>query len=141
MNRDYDKKVSHEIFETIHRQSLNLKHLLDELLDLSHIEARAEKDFYMVKQSIQDLLLQSCAEAEGAFNGRKVVVHSSGHWPILSFDIDKMRQVFNNLLSNGFKYSPENENVILETSQREKNRNMPFGVRLNIRHWFRRIAR
>ncbi|WP_026843752.1 PAS domain-containing protein [Brumicola pallidula] len=128
MNRDYDKKMSHEIFETIHRQSLNLKHLLDELLDLSRIEARAGKDFYMVKQSLQDLLIQSCAEAEGAFNGRKVEVQSLGHWPILSFDIDKMRQVFNNLLNNGFKYSPGNKNVILKTSQREKNGNMQFGV-------------
>jgi PAS domain S-box-containing protein len=128
MNREYDKETSHEIFETIHRQSLNLKHLLDELLDLSRIEARAGKDFYMVKQSLQALLMQSCAEAEGAFNGRKIEVQSSEYWPLLSFDIDKMRQVFNNLFSNGFKYSPVNENVILKTSQREKNGSMQFGV-------------
>nr|WP_297349070.1 PAS domain-containing protein [uncultured Glaciecola sp.] len=128
MNREYDKKMSHEIFETIHRQSVNLKRLLDELLDLSRIEARAGKSFHMVQQSLKELLNESCAEAEGAFNGRKIEVQSSEYWPLLSFDIDKMRQVFNNLFSNAFKYSPKNENVILKKSQREKNGSIQFGV-------------
>jgi len=128
MNRDYDKKTSYDIFETIHRQSLNLKKLLDELLDLSRIEARAGKDFYMNNHSLKELVKQSCIEAEGAFKGRKVDIQSSGFWPVISCDIDKMRQVFNNLLSNGFKYSPENEKVLLKTSEREKNGNRQFGV-------------
>jgi PAS domain S-box-containing protein len=128
MNRDYDKKTSHEIFETIHRQSLNLKKLLDELLDLSRIEARAGKDFYMDNHSLKELVEQSCVEAEGAFKGRKIEVKSTGSWPVISCDIDKMRQVFNNLLSNSFKYSPKNEKVRLKTSEREKNGIRQFGV-------------
>jgi signal transduction histidine kinase len=34
MVREYDKETSHKIFDIIHRQSLHLKCLLDELLDL-----------------------------------------------------------------------------------------------------------
>ena len=128
LNRDYDKKMTHEIIETIHRQSLNLKHLLDELLDLSRIEARAAKDFYMVTDSLEEIVKQSCVEAEGAFNGRNVEIELLEDWPLLSFDIEKMRQVFRNLLSNGFKYSPHNEKVLLKTSEREKNENRQFGV-------------
>jgi PAS domain S-box-containing protein len=128
MTREYDENTSNEIFETIHRQSLNLKRLLDELLDLSRIEAMAGKDFNLQKQSLKELLKQSCAEAEGAFNGRKIEIKSSEYWPLLSFDIDKMRQVFNNLLSNAFKYSPESENVTLKTSQRKKNGSAQFGI-------------
>jgi signal transduction histidine kinase len=128
MNRDYDKKTSSEIFETIHRQSQNLKKLLDELLDLSRIEARAGKDFYMHNHSLEELIKQSCDEVEGAFKGRKVDIQSTGLWPIISCDIDKIRQVFNNLLSNSFKYSPENENVLLQTSEREQNGIRHFGI-------------
>jgi PAS domain S-box-containing protein len=128
MNRDYDKKTSSEIFETIHRQSQNLKKLLDELLDLSRIEARAGKDFYMHNHSLEELIKQSCDEVEGAFKGRKVDIQSTGFWPIISCDIDKIRQVFNNLLSNSFKYSPENENVLLQTSEREQNGIRHFGI-------------
>jgi signal transduction histidine kinase len=39
-----------------------------------------------------------------------------------------MRQVLSNLLSNRFKYLPENEIVILQTSEREKNGYRQFGV-------------
>jgi PAS domain S-box-containing protein len=128
LSRDYDKMMTHGMIETIHRQSLNLKHLLDELLDLSRIEARAAKDFYMVSDSLEEIVKQSCVEAEGAFNGRKVDIQLLEIWPILSFDIEKMRQVFRNLLSNGFKYSPENEKVLLKTSEREFNNDKQFGV-------------
>ena len=126
--RNYDKKMSDEMIKTIHRQSLNLKHLLDELLDLSRIEARAGKDFYMVSNSLKDIVQESCTEIEGAFKGRKVDIQPLVDWRILSFDKDKMRQVFRNLLSNGFKYSPDNENVQLKTSEREKNGNKQFGI-------------
>ncbi len=128
MARDYDTNTSYEIIETIHRQSLNLKHLLDELLDLSRIEARAGKDFHMQDNTLQEIVNESCTEFEGAFNGRKVDLQSSGDWPILSFDIEKIRQVFRNLLSNAFKYSPDSEDVILQTSVREKIGNKQFGV-------------
>lgn len=128
MNRDYDKKMSHDIFKTIHRQSLNLKKLLDELLDLSRIEARAGKDFHMDNHSLKKLLEQLCVDVEAAFKGRKVDIQSTEGWPLISCDIDKMRQVFNNLLSNSFKYSPENEKVLLKTSEREVNGIRQFGI-------------
>jgi PAS domain S-box-containing protein len=128
MAREYDKETSHKIFDTIHRQSLHLKRLLDELLDLSRIEARAGKDFHMQENTLQGVVQELCTDVKGAFSGRKVDLQTQGDWPLLSFDVDKMRQVLSNLLSNGFKYSPENENVILQTSEREKNGDRQFGV-------------
>lgn len=126
--RDYDKKMSSEMIETIHRQSFNLKRLLDELLDLSRIEARAGKDFYMESNSIEHIVKESCGEVEGAFKGRKVDIQPLVDWQILSYDKDKMRQVFINLLSNGFKYSPDNKNILLTTSERENNGIKQFGI-------------
>jgi PAS domain S-box-containing protein len=128
LNRDYDKKISHEMIETIHRQSLNLKHLLDELLDLSRIEARAGQDFHMEKNALKKIVIQTCTEIEGAFTGRTVEDESAENWPILFFDIEKMRQVFRNLLSNGFKYSSDNQKIVLKTSERKKNGKRQFGI-------------
>ena len=127
-HREYNKSVSHEIIETIHRQSGNLKKLLDELLDLSRIEARAGKDFNMANNSLEEIVKQSCVETEGAFTDHKVDVQTLEYWPTLTFDNDKMRQVFTNLLSNACKYSPEYKCVVLTTSEREKNGHRQFGV-------------
>jgi signal transduction histidine kinase len=95
---------------------------------LSRIEARAGKDFNMANNSLEEIVKQSCVETEGAFKAHKVEVQSLEYWPILTFDNDKMRQVFLNLLSNACKYSPSCELVILTTSEREKNENRQFGV-------------
>jgi signal transduction histidine kinase len=116
------------MIETIHRQSLNLKNLLDELLDLSRIEARAGKDFHMEKNDLKKIVMQTCIEVEGVFIGQTVQDQSIENWPVLIFDIDKMCQVFRTLLSNGFKYSTDKQNVILKTSEREKNEELQFGI-------------
>lgn len=130
LNRDYDQKVSQEMVQTIHRQSIRLKQLLNELLDLSRIESRAGKDFYMVTSTLETVVKESCAEAQGAFEGREIEDKTSGDWPKVSCDIEKMQQVFINLLSNGFKYSPEATKVILKTVQRVKGEQEQFGVYL-----------
>ncbi len=128
LTRDFTKKVSNEIVETIHRQSQNIKNLLNELLDLSRIEARSGMGFYMVQDSLESVVTESCAEVEGAYNGRIVQIEVMRKWPVVSFDIDKIRQVFINLLSNAFKYSDENCKVVLKTSTRTADGNQQFGV-------------
>ena len=72
--------------------------------------------------------MQTCIEVEGAFMGQTVQDQSIENWPVLIFDIDKMCQVFRTLLSNGFKYSTDKQNVILKTSEREKNEELQFGI-------------
>jgi signal transduction histidine kinase len=128
LNRTYEQEASVEMIEIIHRQSLRLKQLLDELLDLSRIESRAGKDFYMVKNTIEKVVKDSCIDAEGAYKGRKVEDESSNYWPQLSFDGEKMHQVFINLLSNGFKYSTKSDRVILRTKTRYAEGEHQFGI-------------
>jgi signal transduction histidine kinase len=62
MAREYDKETSHKIFDIIHRQSLHLKRLLDELLDLSQIEARAGKYFHMQENTLQGIVQELCTD-------------------------------------------------------------------------------
>ena len=125
--RDYDKDTAHEMHSIIHRQSLNLKHLLDELLDLSRIEARSGKDFKIQMNDIEAVVKASCIEVEGAFKGRKSVIMPSVPWPDkLAFDLDKIRQVLKNLLSNAFKYS--SENITVETGLLNEKEQTFFGI-------------
>jgi PAS domain S-box-containing protein len=126
--RDYDKNKSDEMIKTIFRQAHNLKKLIDELLDLSRIESRSGKCFSMAIGSLEYVVRQTCVEVEGAFFDRKVEIQRLDFWPVLSFDIDKIRQVIRNLLSNGFKYSPENTHVIVQTRERKKSGYRQFGI-------------
>ncbi|WP_417698400.1 ATP-binding protein [Psychromonas sp.] len=125
--RDYDKSTAHEMYSIIHRQSLHLKYLLDELLDLSRIEARAGKGFNISIQDIEAVIKESCVEVEGAFKGRKAIINPAVAWPTaLAFDIDKIRQVLRNLLSNAFKYS--SKDITLVTHLKEEQGKTFFGI-------------
>jgi PAS domain S-box-containing protein len=126
--RDYDKSKSNKMIKTIFRQAHNLKKLIDELLDLSRIESRSGKSFSMETGSLEYVVRQTCDEVEGAFFGRKVEIQQLDFWPALSFDIDKIRQVIRNLLSNGFKYSPEHTHIIVQARERKKSGNRQFGI-------------
>ncbi|RBW46331.1 hypothetical protein DS885_08675 [Psychromonas sp. B3M02] len=125
--REYDKSAAAEMHKIIHRQSLNLKHLLDELLDLSRIEARAGKGFDISIQDIETVVKQSCEEVEGAFKGRKAMIYPAVAWPTtLAFDVDKIRRVLKNLLSNAFKYS--SKDITLLTDEKEEQGKAFFGI-------------
>ncbi|WP_413283027.1 ATP-binding protein [Vibrio sp. MA40-2] len=130
LTRSYDKSTAYEMSEIIHRQALNLKYLIDELLDLARIEAKAGKDFNMKNQSIEKVVRESCIDVEGAFNGRKVDIQTSLEWPILYVDIEKIRQVLKNLLSNAFKYSPNEQSITLTTLTRKNSDRFQFGIRI-----------
>jgi PAS domain S-box-containing protein len=130
MHRTYDATESKDMIETIHRQSLHLKKLLDELLDLSRIEARAGKDFYMKPSSLESVVNQCINDIKGAHKGRFINFINPDRWPLVNIDEEKLSQVFTNVLSNSLKYSPDGANVDVSTSSRIVDGHKEFGVHI-----------
>mgnify|MGYP001150917035 CR=1 FL=1 len=110
LRRSYDADTVRDFLETIHRQSKRLTDLLNELLDLARIEARAGKDF---KFSVQPLhtVLQETVRTVVAGGDRTVRLDIEGHLPLVRIDSAKIQQALLNVLSNAFKYSPEGGDV------------------------------
>jgi signal transduction histidine kinase len=117
LKREFAPERQREMLETIHRQSGVLVHLVNELLDLSRIEARRGQDFVMLEQPLMPLvdravdglmvpgdarrvqIIDACADA---FPGRPVQV---------SVDAEKLGLALTNVLSNAYKYSPEGGDI------------------------------
>ncbi|WP_302172992.1 PAS domain S-box protein [uncultured Hydrogenophaga sp.] len=104
LHRDYPPPKQKDLLATVHRQGMLLSGLIQELLDLSRIEARQGKDFHIVPTPLQTLVegvLQNMSSDE---LGQKV---QRGELPpvLLMADGAKMHQALTNLLSNAFKYS------------------------------------
>jgi len=126
--RDYAAEQRADLIKTIHRQSLNLKHLLDELLDLARIESRAGKDFNMEPNSMEFLVKQTCEEFSGLETYRPVSIQLPTGWPLVEFDFDKVHQVFTNVIGNAYKYSPGGGDVTLSTAMRGSKGREEFGI-------------
>ena len=82
LTRDYDKKTRKDLLSTIHRQAGHVINLLNELLDLARIEARAGRDFKFKFQPLAPIIQRTvkasrtqrsahdrCVSAQGPADG------------------------------------------------------------------------
>jgi signal transduction histidine kinase len=112
--RDFDRDTARDVVDTIHTQAGRLVHLLNELLDLSRIEASAEKAFNFERQPLPPIVESSIAELLVPGDPRKVKVQMEPGLPELRLDRDKMRQSVTNLLTNAYKYSRPDKDIELK---------------------------
>lgn len=98
--------------EMIHQQSESMGRLLDDFLDVSKIEA-GRLNLERVDADMVSTLVDSIRLARSGGDRKQIRV---GFDPpadrlVMSFDPDRMGQVFNNLLSNAVKFSPPGSEI------------------------------
>jgi len=113
IHRRYSEEKQKDLLQTVHRQGTLLNNLIQELLDLSRIEARQGKDFRIVStplSAIVNAALDGIAHQE---LGRQITVDPLPEVQVMA-DASKIEQALTNLLSNAFKYSPAGGEVSLK---------------------------
>jgi len=102
----------HRYFSRIHESGNRLLQLLNNLLDLSKMEA-GRMEYNMDYHDLQALLWSVMEEFDGLLQGRGITLHAVR--PQIDttayFDPEKIRQVIRNLLSNAIKYSPAGKRI------------------------------
>lgn len=118
LRRRYDETRTQDMLETINRQSSRLTHLLNELLDLARIEARAGKDFDMQSHSLETIVSDTIDAFHLPGDLHHIVCQLTRPLPNVFVDSAKLQQALTNILSNAYKYSPAGGKIILRTQQR-----------------------
>ncbi len=96
-----------ELLGTIHRQAKSLIDLINELLDLSRIEARQGKDLNMVPCVLAGLVESTIGGLHYKAERHRLFCElRHGEFTVIA-DPDKTRQALLNVLSNAVKYSPK----------------------------------
>ncbi|MEO1260026.1 MAG: ATP-binding protein [Bacteroidota bacterium] len=116
-----DKGVS-----MIEQNTENLLHLINQILDLRKLES-SELRTEMVYGDVVNYL-EFVSESYQSFGQSKgIQLHFLAVQPVVLMDYDpqKMLRIISNLLSNAFKYVPENGNIYLTIDQKSKGE-MPF---------------
>lgn len=106
LRRSYDEATQRELFGTINRQAQVLINLINELLDLARIEARAGQDFNFVKQPLAAVIDGALSALLVPNDTRKVEVRLPRSLPQVVVDAQKFAQALTNVLINAYKYSP-----------------------------------
>ncbi|WP_018412810.1 CHASE domain-containing protein [Methyloversatilis thermotolerans] len=117
LNREYDETARKRMYGIIHRQSRLLVNLVNDLLDLGRIEARAGKDFRYEEVPLK-WLVSAALESLGAIDDtHPVALDLPDSEPCVRADRDKMVRVLINVLTNAFKYSPPGSEVCIAVGE------------------------
>lgn len=106
-----------EFLRVAHRNGARLAHLVDDMLDLSRLDAgKVEMDItgvdleYLINFSLLSF------RNEAASKNITLTKQVEGH-PQAAGDNDRLQQVLSNLLSNAIKYTPEGGTVVVTAGQ------------------------
>jgi PAS domain S-box-containing protein len=120
IHRKYSEEKQKDLLRTVHKQGTLLSNLIQELLDLSRIEARQGKDFHIVPTPLASIV-RDAVDGMASFDAaREVTLGDVPDVHVLA-DAAKIHQALGNLLSNAFKYSPQGGQVELQASLEQED--------------------
>lgn len=101
-----------EYIGDIHASGLQLLALIDDLLDLSRIDA-GKAQLVEKNVSLRDVITEACrmVELQASQSGLTIVTHVPPDLPFVHGDERRIMQVVLNLLSNAIKFTPANGTV------------------------------
>ena len=130
LRRTYDEATQKDLLKTINRQAGIMINLINELLDLARIEARAGKDFKFTLQPIEPIVENVVAALLVNNDPRRININISENLPLVKVDAEKISQSLMNILSNAYKYSPNGGNIDLLVLSEEHNGVTEIGLRV-----------
>lgn len=130
MNRDYDDTARRRMYGIIHRQSRVLVNLINDLLDLARIEARAGQDFRYEDLPVRMLINAAIEGLVTPEDTRRIELELPKAMPRVRVDHEKMVRALTNVITNAFKYSPGGEPVTLSVVEAARTSRLMAGIRV-----------
>jgi PAS domain S-box-containing protein len=119
LTREFKPAKQRDLLQRIMRQSESMIDIINELLDLSRLEARLGRDFQMEEIWLIDLVnavINDYKVPEGRDPPRVLPSEAS---TMILVDVAAARQTLLNVLSNAYKYSPGGGDVTIELPPRD----------------------
>ncbi len=113
--------------EVVDRQFDKLTRLTDDLLDVSRI-TRGHVTLRSTRVDVTDALRRAIDEVQPAMNeaGHQLIVDLDPALPAVNGDIDRLSQVFSNLLFNAVKYTPDPGHLQVNAYRQENTNRIEF---------------
>lgn len=130
IKRQLSQAKQHDLLGIIHRQSGQLVTLINELLDLSRLEARRGVDFNRQRCTLGRLVDHALGDWSLPDDPRVVKLGMVHPDVSVWVDPDKTRQALVNVLSNAFKYSPQGGDIEMQTVTKTLAERLWAGIRV-----------
>jgi signal transduction histidine kinase/CheY-like chemotaxis protein len=113
----FDRKTRHRFLDQIHTSGQHLLGLINDVLDLSKVEA-GQMDLHMAQVALAETLQIALSTVEPLARTRGITIDSDSAPDLhLVADPTKLKQMLLNLLSNAIKFTPNGGRVAIRTRQ------------------------
>jgi PAS domain S-box-containing protein len=116
---EWDRASQHEFLTIISDESDRLTNLVNNLLDLSRIEAGSLK-LFREKCDIREMVERTAKQAR-LLPGHRLEIHVEPRLPKLYADPPRLESILRNLIENAAKYSGENGQIRVEVNRQNKD--------------------
>ncbi len=113
LNPSLDPEILQEMLQIVHTQSQNLVHLVEDILDVSQIEAGQMR----VRQeplTLLPIIRRIIRTFQEQTDQHQLMLKAPDFVPFVMADRSKLEMVLNNLMENAINYSPEGGRVLVE---------------------------
>jgi signal transduction histidine kinase len=128
MHQEFDAATRKDLLATIHRQTERLVDIINELLDLSRIEARRGRDLKLDNVVLAPLVDEVVTNLRIDPLHWPVTVAGTGFLPPVRADAGKFAQALDNVLANAMKYSPDGGPIAIRGMLREDEGKVRVGL-------------
>lgn len=130
INRAYSESQTKEILQNIYRQATRMTKLINDLLNLSRIEAKGKLEFNPSNIQVNHLIDSALEEFKVNFKNRVINITHADREAVVKGDFDKLTQVLINLLSNANKYSDADKEIEIHTKSMIKDSVAFVGIKV-----------
>ncbi len=107
----YDRETQAEFYQIIDQECDRLVRLINDLLNVSRIEAGRALDLNLKPTDVRNLMARVVTSQQSYTTRHTLVLEAPGDLPLVIADEDKIDQMLTNLINNAIKYSPDGGHV------------------------------
>ena len=115
-----DESQRKELLTVIDEESDRLDHLVGEAAQMAQLDAN-QVELHREPHRIQEAMERAIEESKKPLTGHSVEVLVPDDLPALRFDLDRIKDVLNQLLENAGKYSPANTPIRVTAEKKDSH--------------------
>jgi PAS domain S-box-containing protein len=113
LDSSLERDLLQEMLQIVHNQSQSLVHIVEDILDVSQIEA-GQMRLRQEPVTLVPLLRQTMRTYQEQTDQHQIMVKAPAAVPFVMADRNKLEIVLNNLVENAINYSPDGGRILME---------------------------
>ncbi len=114
-----DDSQRKELLTVIDEESDRLDHLVGEAAQMAQLDAN-QVELHREPHRLQEAIERAVAESKKSLSSHAVEVVAAGDLPAFRFDLDRIKDVINQLLENAGKYSPPDTPIRITAERKDR---------------------